>query len=74
MSIGIIGAGAVGSNLVRWLAKSGISTTIANRRGPQSLKGLVDELGPSAQNVHRRCLLSCQQLGDEGHVANTAIS
>jgi 8-hydroxy-5-deazaflavin:NADPH oxidoreductase len=47
MSIGIIGAGALGSNLARLLAKSGISTTIANRRGPQSLKGLVDELGPS---------------------------
>jgi predicted dinucleotide-binding enzyme len=47
MSIGIIGAGALGSNLTRLLAKSGISTTIANRRGPQSLKELVDELGPS---------------------------
>jgi 8-hydroxy-5-deazaflavin:NADPH oxidoreductase len=47
MSIGIIGAGALGSNLARLLAKSGISTTIANRSGPQSLKGLVDELGPS---------------------------
>jgi 8-hydroxy-5-deazaflavin:NADPH oxidoreductase len=47
MSIGIIGAGALGSNLARLLAKSGISTTIANRRGPQSLRGLVDELGPS---------------------------
>ena len=47
MSIGIIGAGALGSNLARLLAKSGISTTIANRRGPQSLKELVDELGPS---------------------------
>jgi 8-hydroxy-5-deazaflavin:NADPH oxidoreductase len=47
MSIGIIGAGALGSNLARLLAKSGISTTIANRRGPHSLKGLVDELGPS---------------------------
>jgi 8-hydroxy-5-deazaflavin:NADPH oxidoreductase len=47
MSIGITGAGALGSNLARLLAKSGISTTIANRRGPQSLKGLADELGPS---------------------------
>ena len=47
MSIGIIGAGALGSNAARLLAKSGISVTIANRRGPDSLAGLVGELGPS---------------------------
>jgi len=47
MSIGIIGAGALGSNVARLLAKSGISATIANSRGPESLRGLVKELGPS---------------------------
>src|SRR5258706_6532938 len=47
MSIGIIGAGALGSNAARLLAKSGISATIANSRGPDSLAGLVRELGPS---------------------------
>jgi len=47
MSIGIIGAGALGSNMARLLAKSGLSATIANSRGPQSLAGLVGELGPS---------------------------
>jgi 8-hydroxy-5-deazaflavin:NADPH oxidoreductase len=47
MSIGIIGAGALGSNAARLLAKSGISATIANRRGPESLAGLVGKLGPS---------------------------
>jgi predicted dinucleotide-binding enzyme len=47
MSIGIIGAGALGSNAARLLAKSGISATIANSRGPESLQGLVGELGPS---------------------------
>jgi predicted dinucleotide-binding enzyme len=47
MSIGIIGAGALGSNAARLLAKSGISATIANSRGPESLAGLVRELGPS---------------------------
>src|SRR5713226_2215875 len=47
MSIGIIGAGGLGSNAARLLAKSGISATIANSRGPQSLAGLVKELGPS---------------------------
>lgn len=45
MSIGIIGAGALGSNFARLLAKSGIAATIANSRGPDSLAGLVQELG-----------------------------
>ena len=47
MSIGIIGAGALGSNTARLLAKNGISATIANSRGPQSLAGLIGALGPS---------------------------
>jgi predicted dinucleotide-binding enzyme len=47
MSIGIIGAGALGSNVARLLAKSGVSATIANSRGPESLAGLVSELGAS---------------------------
>jgi predicted dinucleotide-binding enzyme len=47
MGIGIIGAGALGSNVARLLANSGISATISNSRGPESLRGLVKELGPS---------------------------
>jgi 8-hydroxy-5-deazaflavin:NADPH oxidoreductase len=47
MNIGIIGAGALGSNAARLLARSGVSATIANSRGPQSLVGLVGQLGPS---------------------------
>ncbi len=47
MSIGIIGAGALGSSVARLLARSGISATIANSRGPESLASLVGELGPS---------------------------
>ncbi|WCM88494.1 NADPH-dependent F420 reductase [Acidovorax sp. NCPPB 3576] len=47
MSIGIIGSGALGSNVARLLAKHGISATLSNSRGPQSLASLVQELGPS---------------------------
>jgi predicted dinucleotide-binding enzyme len=47
MSIGIIGAGALGSNLARAFAKVGISAIISNSRGPESLAGLVEELGPT---------------------------
>ena len=47
MSIGIIGAGALGSNVARLLARSGISATIAHNGGPKSLARLVGELGSS---------------------------
>ena len=47
MSIGILGAGALGSGLARAFARSGIVATISNSRGPQSLAELVKELGPS---------------------------
>jgi 8-hydroxy-5-deazaflavin:NADPH oxidoreductase len=33
--------------VARLLAKNGITATIANSRGPESLRGLVGELGPS---------------------------
>ena len=47
MTISIIGAGAIGSNLARLFANSGIAATIANRSGPESLAPLIAELGPS---------------------------
>jgi predicted dinucleotide-binding enzyme len=47
MSIGIIGSGAIGTALARRLAGAGIAATISNSRGPDSLKDLVRELGPS---------------------------
>lgn len=51
MSIGIIGSGALGSNVARALARKGIATLISNSRGPSSLAPLVDELGPSVTAV-----------------------
>ena len=45
MTIGIIGAGTLGSNIARMLAQSGLNAVIANRRGPESLAPLIDELG-----------------------------
>jgi predicted dinucleotide-binding enzyme len=47
MSIGIIGSGALGSNVARMFAKRGISATIANRRGVASLAPLIAEVGSS---------------------------
>lgn len=47
MSIGIIGAGGLGSKVARALAKKGISATISNSRGPASLAPLIEEVGPT---------------------------
>lgn len=46
-TIGIIGAGAIGSAFAKALAGKGIQAVISNSRGPESLKGLVRELGPT---------------------------
>jgi predicted dinucleotide-binding enzyme len=46
-TIGIIGAGDIGSTFARALARKGINAIIANSRGPQSLKDLVESLGPT---------------------------
>jgi predicted dinucleotide-binding enzyme len=47
MTIGIIGSGAIGTAFARTLSRAGIEATISNSRGPDSLKDLVSELGPS---------------------------
>jgi len=47
-TIGIIGAGDVGSHIARAAIASGYDLVIANSRGPDTLSGLVAELGPPA--------------------------
>ncbi len=47
MSIGIIGAGNIGLAVAKTLSRAGIAATIANSRGPNSLKESVGALGPT---------------------------
>lgn len=47
-TIGIIGAGNIGSTLARGLTARGYDVVISNSRGPESLAPLVAELGPRA--------------------------
>jgi len=47
MSIGIIGAGNIGLAVAKTLSRAGIAATIANSRGPDSLKDSVAALGPT---------------------------
>lgn len=49
MRIGFIGAGTVGRTMGRHLINAGHQVILSNSRGPESLRGLVDELGPGAK-------------------------
>ena len=48
-TIGIIGAGHIGSQVARAAIANGYDVVIANSRGPETLAGLVAELGPKAR-------------------------
>src|SRR4029434_92230 len=48
-TIGLIGAGHIGSQLARLAVKSGYDVVISNSRGPETLSDLVAELGPKAR-------------------------
>ncbi|MFC9555834.1 NADPH-dependent F420 reductase [Rhodococcus sp. NPDC056960] len=52
--LGIIGSGNIGSAVARLAVAAGIHVVVANSRGPESLTGLIAELGPlaSAGSVH----------------------
>lgn len=48
-TIGIIGAGHIGSQLARAFTALGENVVIANSRGPETLASLIEELGPTAR-------------------------
>jgi hypothetical protein len=48
-TIGLIGAGHIGSQIARLAVANGYHVVISNSRGPESLSGLVAELGPNAR-------------------------
>ena len=48
-TVGLIGAGHIGSQVARAAIASGYDVVISNSRGPQTLAGLVSELGPQAR-------------------------
>ncbi|AEW92602.1 MULTISPECIES: NADPH-dependent F420 reductase [Streptomycetaceae] len=51
MRIGIIGAGNIGSALARRFARVGYEVLLSNSRGPQTLTGLVQEIGGPVRAV-----------------------
>jgi hypothetical protein len=48
-TIGLIGAGHIGSQVARLAVANGYKVVISNSRGPETLSGLVTELGPNAR-------------------------
>ncbi|KQW05621.1 NADP oxidoreductase [Leifsonia sp. Root4] len=52
--IGIIGSGAIGAAVARLAVNAGYTVMIANSRGPESLAGLLAELGPLAKAAEAR--------------------
>ena len=48
-TIGLIGAGHIGSQIARLAVANGYNVVISNSRGPETLSGLVAELGAKAR-------------------------
>ena len=48
-TIGLIGAGHIGSQVARLSVKAGYNVVLSNSRGPETLSDLVAELGPNAR-------------------------
>ena len=48
-TIGLIGAGHIGSQLARLAVAHGYNVVISNSRGPETLSELVAALGPNAR-------------------------
>lgn len=49
MNVGIIGSGRIGATAARLFTQVGHSVALSNSRGPDTLAGLVTELGPHAR-------------------------
>ena len=48
-TIGLIGAGHIGSQIARLAVSHGFGVVVSNSRGPETLAALVAELGPAAR-------------------------
>lgn len=51
MKIGIIGAGNIGANAAKLFIQAGHEVALANSRGPETLQGLVEEIGVQATTI-----------------------
>ena len=66
-TIGIVGAGNVGSTVARKALASGYQVVLANAQGPESLKDLVAELGDRARAA------TVEQAVQEAHLVFVSV-
>jgi predicted dinucleotide-binding enzyme len=66
-TLGIIGAGHIGSQIARAAIAHGYEVVIANSRGPETLTDLVSELGPNARAA------TASDAGDAGDVVVVTV-
>ena len=66
-TLGLIGAGHIGSQLARLAVRYGYNVVVSNSRGPETLHALVQELGPHA------CAATPAQAAEAGDVAVVTI-
>ena len=52
-TIGLIGAGNIGSQVARAVIAAGYDVVISNSRGPDTLADLIADLGPRARAAQR---------------------
>ncbi|SIQ42141.1 NADPH-dependent F420 reductase [Micromonospora avicenniae] len=60
-TLGLIGSGYIGGTLARLAVDAGYDAVLSNSRGPETLRDLVDELGPRARAATP---LEAAQAGD----------
>lgn len=66
-TVGFIGSGHIGSTVARLSVAAGHHVIMSNSRGPETLKELVDELGPLAQAA------TGEQAAGEGEIVVVTI-
>jgi 8-hydroxy-5-deazaflavin:NADPH oxidoreductase len=67
VKIGVIGAGHIGANAARLFARTGHEVAISNSRGPETLSGIVEEIGGNVRAA------TIEETADFGDVVLEAI-
>jgi len=66
-TLGIIGAGNIGSNVAKAAIAAGYNVVISNSRGPETLTDLIAELGPKARAA------TAEEAAEAGDFALVAV-
>ena len=62
MEIGIIGAGALAQAFAKRVLKAAHKVKLSNNRGPDSLREIVNQLGPGAMAVPKEVAARCEMV------------